>query len=395
MKPDITQLIPWFPLRQMVEGFYPFTWQELKENQAIIDFDNLSGNRRVQWNFEIIEEFSHVLNWSALSRNPSVRWNEHAISQYRNYIDWTEAANNETFPWTKQMFFKYKDVMDWGKLQDVPVKLGIDDVTFLTREQRMQLARFNKVDWSAWMIERFKDDLDWEYLARNPSIPFSEYFFTAYKDRILFIDIISHPWLLRTENLALLNRIEFVEGNQLSRWKEDWTMEFILDYEDLLNWELLSANPYLPWSEEFLYKHEDRWSWYQMSGNRNVPWTWDLIEKHEDEWNWKDDSDPYVSLQTTMSTNPALPWSQEFVDRFWHHMEFGGIKKLAENEYSFQFGITSNVKIDWDLDFLLKYKDLWDADALEKNEAVYNYIKSLIPEKDLLHLVKALPEAEI
>jgi hypothetical protein len=368
--------------------------EEIMANQSIIEFDNLSFNRKVNWNFEIIEEFSHLLNWVGLSGNPSIQWHENEITKYQNYIDWTEAANNPTFPWTKLLFFKYKDFIDWKRIPNLPVKLGIDDITFLTKDERRQLAWYKNVDWSAWLIERFKEDLDWEQLIYNPSLPYSEYFFTAYDDRLYFIDVVTHPWLMRDENLEILDRIAFVNFDYLSEWKQDWSLDFIEEHKESLNWELLSSNQFLPWSEDLLYKYEDRWNWHSMSGIRNVPWTWELIEKYENEWNWKDDSNPYENLHRTLSTNPSLPWSQKFVDRFWHHMEFGGVKKLAENEYTFQYGISSNEKIDWDLDFLMKYKDLWDIDALEMNETVYNYIKSVVPEKDLLHLVKALPEFE-
>ena len=47
MKPDISDLISWFPLKQSIELFYPFVFNELKENEDILDFSIISSNRNV------------------------------------------------------------------------------------------------------------------------------------------------------------------------------------------------------------------------------------------------------------------------------------------------------------------------------------------------------------
>lgn len=390
MKPNITQLIPWFPLKRLIERFYPFNFQEIRENQSIIDFDILSFNRRVHWSIDIIDEFAHLFNWAGISSNPAIPWKESEIAKYGNYFDWTKAANNESFPWTKYLFFKYKDFIDWAYMDDLPVKLVIDDITYLNKEQRGYMAEFKNVDWSAWLIERFKDDLDWELLPRNPSIPYSEYFFTAYKDRIYFIDLVTNPWLLRDENLSLLDKIAYVDFNNVSQWKQDWTLDFIEKNKELLNWDLLSSNKYLPWSEELLEKYSDRWNWFEMSGHRNFPWSWQIIEMHEHEWNWQDRSDPYISMFRTMSSNPSLPWSRAFVERFGHYLGFGSTEQINDDEYQLLFGISSNRKIDWDLEFLLKYKERWDLESLSNNEAVYNLIKDWENEGISLEILKYL-----
>ncbi len=390
MKASISDLISWVPLKQQIERYYPFEFNDLKAFEDIIDFSNISLNRNLSWDTKVLDEFSHRLEWSKLSSNPSVKWNNLLVEKYKNYIDWTSATSNKNFPWTKMMFHKYKDSINWESINDLPVRYSVDDITFLTKEQRKYLGRFKNVDWDGYMIERFKDDFDWELILRNPSIPFSEYFFKTYKDNFHFIQIITHPWLLRDENLSFLDQIAYVDFNLLSEWKEDWTIEFIINHEDELNWDLLSANQNLPWSMDFLLKYEDKWNWNAMSGNRNVPWTWQLIEKHEVEWCWQEDSDPFLSLYRTMSTNPSLPWSKEFVNTFGHHMEFGGVKQLGEDEFTFVFGISSNTKIDWDIDFLLTYKDKWDVDALEKNEAVYSAIAKNAGKNEIVNLLKVI-----
>lgn len=390
MKYTISDLIEWFPLKQQVERFYPFTLKELKELEGVLDFSNISFNRIISWDRKLLQEFSHKFDWSQLSWNPSVMWNDDLVKKFENYIDWTSATANLNFPWTRVRFFKVKDLIDWGSMDDLPVRQTIDDITFLNKQQKGFLGRYQNVEWSAYLIERFKDDLNWGLIGGNSSIPFSEYFFRTYIDRLYFIHVLTNSWLLRDENLSLLNKIAYVDFNHLSEWKEDWTAEFITRNQEHLNWDLLSANQNLPWNTDLLLKYEGKWNWYAMSGNRNVPWTWDLIEKFEDLWKWTDASDPYLSLYRSMSTNPSLPWSQEFVERFGHHMEFGGVKQLGEEEFTFLFGISSNTKIDWDIDFLLKYKDQWDFEGLAANEAVYKAIEKVAGDGEIIKLLKAI-----
>jgi hypothetical protein len=389
MKPNISDLIPWFPLKHSIERFYPFTFNELKELEVLLDFSVISCNQRIEWTEAILEEFSLNYCWAGLSSNPSVKWTPDLIEKYKNYIDWHHAAGNKSFPWTKMLFFRFKDLMDWDTLDDLPIRLNADDIGLLKKEQIWNLARFENVEWEISLIERYKDQLDWICIGRNRAMPYSEYFFNKYKHKICYyIQFLVNSWLLRDENLPFMEKFAMIEFGLLSEYKEDWTLEFIEEHEDQLNWDNLSLNEHLPWSREFLMKYEEKWNWFDMSGNKSVPWTWELIEKHEHEWNWREDDDPNVSLYRTMTNNPSLPWSRKFVERFGHHLSFGSTEQVGDNEYEIRFGVSSNQLIDWDIDFLLKYKDLWDIEALGNNEAVYSAIENHLGKGHMCKLLK-------
>jgi hypothetical protein len=390
MKPDISNLMTWFPLKHSIERFYPFTSDDLQECEKFLDFCNLSFNRKIVWNENILREHSHELCWSAITTNPSVPWDAKLVHTFENYITWQEAANCQNFPWTRELFFKYKDFLDWDNLYEMPVKLQQADFYRFNSEQLSHLIRFQNIPWTVGLIESYQYDFNWELLGDNTGLPYSENFFKTFHQHFSYSRVLGHPWLLRDENLAILERIAFIEYNLLSQYKEDWTDEFIERHKHFLNWDLLSANMNLPWSKDFLYRYEHKWNWFEMSGNTNVPWTWELIEKYEEEWNWQVDDDPYISMFGTMSSNPSLPWSRKFVERFGHHIGFGSVEQVGENEFALLFGISSNRKIDWDIDFLLKYKDRWDIEALGNNEAVYNTIEKMVSMEKMLDLFKAI-----
>jgi len=245
MKPNISDLISWFPLKHSIERFYPFTIDELHEVEDSLDFGNLSFNRKIAWSENILRDYSHLLCWSAITTNPSIPWDTKLVHTFENYINWQGAANCKHFPWSNELFFKYKDNLDWDNLYEMPVRLGEGDFFRFNVEQLSHLIRFQNIDWTLDLIERHQDDFNWSMLCDNPGIPYSENFFKTYHQYFSYSQVLGHPWLLREENLAILERIAFIEYNLLSQYKQDLTEEFIESHKHLLNWDLLSSNKWL------------------------------------------------------------------------------------------------------------------------------------------------------
>ena len=85
------------------------------------------------------------------------------------------------------------------------------------------------------LIEKFKDNWDWENLSRNELLPWS---------------------------------MELIE-----RFKDKWNSA---------NWKNLSKNESLPWSIELIERFKDNWDWWELSQNKSLSWSIELIEKLED-----------------------------------------------------------------------------------------------------------------
>ena len=86
------------------------------------------------------------------------------------------------------------------------------------------------------LIEQHGDQLSWEYLSGNKSLPWSEAF--------------------------------------IERYKNKW------------NWEELSSNESLPWSESLIERYADKWDWKGLSSNESLPWSEAFIERYQDKWDW-------------------------------------------------------------------------------------------------------------
>ena len=72
------------------------------------------------------------------------------------------------------------------------------------------------------------------------------------------------------------------------KW-EEYYLNFLMKYEDKLNWSWISQNPNI--TMEMIEKYPDKpWNWDMISRNSNI--TMEFIEKLSDKpWNWH-----YISL---------------------------------------------------------------------------------------------------
>ena len=224
----------------------------------------------------------------------------------------------------------------------------------------------------------------------NPGIPFSKDLYYKYFDRWDHSSLRANKRLISDSYIFEFLSFATLDFSSISTYKEDFTLNFIKYYEEELEWYYLSENKHLPWDQDILEMYEHRWNWYKMSGNTSVPWTWKLVEKYEDKWNWCGDDEEYLSSFDSMSANSSLPWSKAFVERFGHHLGFDSVEQIGENDYILKAGISSNRKIDWDIDFLLKYKHQWEIDSLSGNSAIYSMFERLAGREQILNLYRVV-----
>jgi hypothetical protein len=390
MPGTITDLLPWFPLKRLIELYYPFTINDLKTLESTLDFEPISRNSKISWNKKILDSFKDKLWWGGLSYNPSVVWDNETISRYEGKIRWQNALEHPNFAWSRELFLKHRDDFDFLNILQIPVELKESDLELFSPEQLRYICLIENLPWSEALLEKYKDVFDWEIVSSNPGIPFSKDLYCKYFDRWDHNSLQANKRLISDSYIFEFLAFATLDFSAISAYKEDWTMRFINWYEKELDWDQLSGNKHLPWDQGIIEKFEDRWNWFVMSGNRRVPWTWELIEKHEDEWNWCGDDEEYLSSFYSMSANSSLPWSRAFVERFGHHMGFGSVEKIGENDYNLKAGISSIHEIDWDIDFLLKYKHQWEIDSLSGNSAIYSMLEKVVGRKQILNLYRVV-----
>ena len=82
--------------------------------------------------------------------------------------------------------------------------------------------------------------------------------------------------------------------------------------------------------------------------------------------------DFYIADWPTLSINPALPWSENLIDKFLDKWWWG---ELATEPDSFireyRKGLLDNPAIPWNIDWLVKYERFINLDLLAENENIW------------------------
>lgn len=391
MPGTITDLLSWFPLKRMIELHYPFTQEHFKSLESTFDFKIISRNTQIKWDKTILESFENKLCWESLSNNPSVRWDKEAIFRYENRISWNNAIHHPDFDWTKELFMKYIHLYDFTNIYRIPVELEESDLDCIPLSQISTICNVENLPWSEALIEKYEDHFQWYLLSSNPGIPFSKDLFWKYFDNWDHRILLNSNRLVSTSFISKFLPFMYNHSLRMAHLEEYINLSFLKYYFEGFFWQDLSSNKHLPWDQGILEKYEEHWHWNEMSVNTSVPWTWSLIERYEDQWNWcgDDDGDEY-SIYCSMSANPALPWSKSFLERFGHHMKFGEGWEIGDNHSLIRAGISGQRAVDWDIDFLLKYKHQWEIESLGNNTAIYTMIEKLVGREQILNLYRVV-----
>jgi hypothetical protein len=217
------------------------------------------------------------------------------------------------------------------------------------------------------------DRYDWSSLSQNINLPWSIEFIERYKEKWFWVDL--------SENPAL-----------------PWSIEFIEKYQNKLNWTFLCKNTGLPWSIEFIERYHENLNWVILSNNPSIPWSIELLEKYKDKFDWyyfsmnkshlyyqkvkKKYCKPiYQPSSDLVSVNIKLPWSTEFIEKFYELWKWPALSKNPfltwsveliekyENKWNWK-ELSSNTGIFWNEELLDKYADKFDWDILSENLSI-------------------------
>ena len=255
----------------------PFSIEFIKEFEEYWSWDSLSQNGAIPWSSNILMTFEDRWEWHILSKyggsdypikmNP-FPWSIEIIQKFENYWDWDELSTNENIPFTVELIGFFLDKWNWSLLSS----LG----------SNWSIVKTRKFIWSEELIESFKHKWDWTKLSRNNGIPWSKYILNKYKE---FLDF---------EGLCEQ------DATTLS-----FSKDFIIDNWDKWNWRTLSSQFNVQWDDELIEKYKDRWDWQALSLNYNLPWNIYLLEKYINRWDWS-----YLSL------NWGVGWNADLISRF-------------------------------------------------------------------------------
>lgn len=392
MSAQLHKLTTLFPVAEFIALYYPFSEEELlylaRNNY---DFNPISENGNIRWSTSLVEKLKSKICWDTFSMNTGVPWAEIA-PVFGKYINWNNASSsNDSFVWKKEYLEKYSAQIDWDWI--CHYDLGFDDELLFQFRDKWEWWRLsgNKfIHWTEDILENFAHRWDWSTLSYNSSIPFTNHLMKKFNDRWEFGLMSMNTRLVSDKNLPLLKQFAEIDYSLLSGAKQDFTLEFLEEYENKLEWTQLTSSEYLPWSLALIERFKNNWDFPELAGNSKIPWTLDFIEQYEDIWNW--DCEGQHSTQTQcLSSNEGIPWSFDLIERYKNRLVWG--KMILNNEdnfYDIKPGIASLRCLEWTVEKMVKYASLFDKQYIYRNPNFYKAIENEAGRENVFNLFLAL-----
>ena len=133
--PFLTQTIEEESWKELSEHF-PWTEPLLEKYQDKVNWNRISYNNDIIWTASMIEKFKNRINWNVFSycSNQTI-FTPHNIDRYKDYWDWDSLSDNQEITFNYEIIDRFINKWNWAKLinnhrasKDVPF-----DEKFLNR----------------------------------------------------------------------------------------------------------------------------------------------------------------------------------------------------------------------------------------------------------------------
>lgn len=340
-------------LSYIFEG-YSFSAEE-KEIEYLI-FKTIAKNNLSEWDVDYLLSKLSDKHWNSLAKESYnvFKWSKSLIDKYHQNFSvytWYEISKRDDLEWDIEFLEKYKDNLKWDEIAS-NTSIPFDEKLIFHFEYK----------WEENNRKR------WGYLVENPSVNWS-------------FDLIKHIFELRNPDVYNINNIfqntsiiwsyKFLDfkifflGKTYSlasflKIKIPWTSSILNTYKNHLNWSEVSKRKDINWNEnthlfcdyidwkEFS-KHRD-WGlngiehfekcidFKSLSSNTNVDWCIGILYRYKDKLDW-----------STLARNPSIFWNEEMIDIF--------------QEKDIFWGLTESKTFIWSKNILTKYKERWNSDC--------------------------------
>ena len=130
-------------------------------------------------------------------------------------------------------------------------------------------------------------------------------------------------------------------------------LNLLLKHEYLLDWSLISENEAISWDADIIKAGQGRWDWKILSTNPAVFRDVNLIEIFNYHIHWEYANDPYC---TTIASNTGINWTIELIEKYedlWDYHQ-----------------MSHNTHIPWTESLIDKYINKWDWESMSSNQSL-------------------------
>jgi hypothetical protein len=280
-----------------------------------------SNKTNVNWSIELIEHFKDEWDWKELSTNPSLCWSIELISQFDCKWDWSGLSCNESLPWSKELIKKYEHKWDWEKLSlnsKLPWSIELIE-EYKYKWNIKELSSHIEIPWSLELIEKFYYKWDWKRLSSNPSLPWSIELIKKYTRADNEFDWeddgCNWDWRKLSSSSNLPWSIELI-----MKFKNYWNWCDLWENENFSQFKLLKNENVI---FKLIPKRNSMFScsgiWSEISASNEI--NFEFIDEFQNELNWE-----------ILSKNDSLIWTLKEISRFASHLkEFSNLWLFLES----------------------------------------------------------------
>ena len=354
-----------------IHTYFPFSDEFLSKYRDVVNWPIISYNSSLINNWDFIEKYKDVLDWETITME-HLNWNEYYVDKYIDKIVWKPElikigpddyyridtfAANPAFNWDLNTIDKYKSLIFWKDLSK------------------------NESDfWDTSILEKYRNFLNWSELSHNHSVPVNTELLEKYRDK--------WNWEIVLSNTHLCSQQEAIEKYQgkLSWYticqnnKGLINDAFIKKWHHFIHWRSIASNESYTNSHERFVQHLDKWYLHNcfipLSGNHKLPWSIQFIEEYINDWDWE-----------MLSLNEGLPWSVDFINIFEDKLSFGKTEPISSYESIIGLGIRDLINFPWSIDILERYEHKWDFNGFVQNKSLWEKAFKPYVDQEMVDLI--------
>lgn len=295
-----------------------FLYNETPQSVHPIPHD-ISYNKHLKWDSEMIETFIDLINWEIVSKNPKFPFTEKILEQFSHKVNFQEISNNIAIKWDEVILDKWFNDWNWTVLCRNP-SIPWNDTIIKKYSKKINWKSISQLEkcWTYDFLEHYKEHLDWQELSKNRSILWTSKIIDAFSDKIDFWAMSLYGNI--SIEIFLAYPSEFEATGVLTRKYErysDFGHDLCEEVSSCL--DNLCMNINILWNDYNIHYFMEKINWYYLATRGNFSFSQDFIQ-----------SLPEIGIMW-MPTHSMSSRSDEYIEQnikeFWNTRNLNLLKQ--------------------------------------------------------------------
>lgn len=383
----------------LVSRFYPFDYEVIIRYKDVLNFDHnhLMENDFIQWDYKLVKQMKDKIYFPYIWKLKNFKFDYKFFKNFESVIDFKSIHYSKNIVWSKKTIEKFGDRFDWSK-------------SLIAKQPLSTIEN----------VRKFKDKLDWSFVSRNLCLSFTDDVILEFNELWVWKKLSANPNLKVTVEF-IQKHVDKLDFDALSRNPASIDLIYKYPTSTRWNWECVIVNPGIIYNQDsfnFIYGHYEKFidlndkispkikefplqffiSKIIMSQSNDIsfftggkfikfiPWylfskfcvtKFDLffIVEYKEKLNFKEPA--FIKYNKDVITTEFIKQNYDLFDPL--HYSFYDLPLTIEliqshiDSINWKY-LSSCVKLDWTMDFIIEHFYILDLDRLSVNKGVYDHI---------------------